>query len=122
MNNVSPVNFDRIHEMTDGDADFRAELIAAIYSSLLELKESYIKGASFEDKNTIQEIRHKVKPSMELFEINPLNEILFEGKEIIEVYGFGPEFLSHFKKFLDTVQEAIDFMEVEFKKIKRPEN
>lgn len=121
MYNTPPVNFDKIHEMTDGDADFRAELITAIYTSLVELRNTYIEGASLEDENTIQEIRHKVKPSLVMFEINPLNDILSEGKDIIETNGFGPEFLAHFEKFLDAVQEAIDFLEPEFKKIEGTE-
>ena len=121
MYNTPPLNFDKIDEMTDGDADFKAELITAIYNSLLELKDTYIEGAANEDEEIIQEIRHKVKPSLVMFEVNPLNEILLEGKDIIESSGFGPEFLAHFEKFLDAVQEAIDFMEPEFKKIKGTE-
>ncbi|WP_291780299.1 hypothetical protein [Cecembia sp.] len=117
MLNTPPLNFDKIDEMTDGDADFKAELITAIYNSLVELRDVYIQGAAEEDEETIQEIRHKVKPSLAMFEVNPLNDILSEGKEVIETSGFGPEFLAHFEKFLDAVQEAIDFVEPEFKKI-----
>lgn len=116
MHNTPPLNFDKIDEMTEGDADFKAELVTAIYNSLIELKDTYIEGAANEDEETIQEIRHKVKPSLVMFEVNPLNDILLEGKEIIETTGFGPEFLAHFEKFLDAVQEAIDFVEPEFKK------
>jgi chemotaxis protein histidine kinase CheA len=117
MNKTPPVNFDKIQMMTEGDTDFRAELIAAIYASLVELKKTYIEGVSMEDINMIQEVRHKLKPSMELFEINPLNEILSEGKEILEAKGFGYEFTAHFKKFLNAVQDTINFMEAKFKKI-----
>lgn len=121
MYNTPPLNFEKINEMTDGDADFKAELVIAIYNSLIELKDTYIEGAANEDEETIQEIRHKVKPSLQMFEVNPLNDILSEGKDIIESSGFGPEFLAHFEKFLDAVQEAIDFVEPEFKKIEGTE-
>lgn len=111
MQNTPPVNFDKIDEMTEGDADFRAELVSAIFNSLVELRDTYIAGASLENEDTIQEIRHKVKPSLALFEINVLNELLNEGKEILEEEGFGSEFLKHLDKFLDAVQDAIDYVE-----------
>jgi hypothetical protein len=111
MQNTPPVNFDKIDEMTDGDADFRAELVSAIFNSLVELRDTYIEGASTENEDTIQEIRHKVKPSLALFEMDVLNDFLNEGKEIIEEKGFGPEFLKHFEKFLDAVQDAIEYVE-----------
>ncbi|MFD2201185.1 hypothetical protein [Shivajiella indica] len=111
MQNTPPVNFDKIDEMTDGDADFKAELVSAIFNSLVELRDVYIQGASLENEDTIQEIRHKVKPSLALFEINELNELLNEGKELIEEKGFGPEFLQHLDRFLDVVQEVIDYVE-----------
>lgn len=111
MQNTPPVNFDKIDEMTAGDADFRAELVTAIFNSLLELRDTYIEGASSENEDIIQEIRHKVKPSLALFEVNVLNELLNEGKEIIEENGFGPEFLKHLDNFLDAVQDAIDYIE-----------
>lgn len=119
--NTPPLNFDKINEMTAGDSNFRAELIAAIYQTLVELRDVYIEGASEENEDTIQEIRHKVKPSLAMFDVNPLNDILTEGKDIIEESGFGPEFLAHFDKFLDAVQDAIDYIEPEYKKIEGAE-
>lgn len=121
MQNNPPVNFERIEEMIDGDADFRAELVLAIYNSLLELKEKYLEGAELQDEEIIQEIRHKVKPSLALFEIHLLNDLVTDGKDIIETQGFGPAFLEHLEKFLDAVDETIDYLTPHVKKIENGE-
>ncbi|MBW3468031.1 hypothetical protein [Arthrospiribacter ruber] len=110
MQQIPPVSFEKIEEMTEGDAEFKAELISAIYFSLQELREKYIEGAENQDPVVIQEIRHKVKPSLALFDMVVLSEVIHDGKEIIEHQGFNKAFLEHFDKFLDAVQDAIDFV------------
>lgn len=108
LNNQPPVNFDRIEEMAEGDAEFKAELVSALFKSLSELKEKYLEGSEMKDLEIISQIRHKVKPALALFEIDNLNNIIQEGKEIISEKGFSEDFLIHLEHFLDAVQEAID--------------
>lgn len=110
MQQIPPVSFDKIEEMTEGDAEFKAELISAIYFSLQELRQKYIEGAANHDTVIIQEIRHKVKPSLALFDMILLNEIIQDGKNIIENQGFNEAFMEHFDKFLDAVEDAIDYV------------
>lgn len=110
MLKTPPINFDRIEEMTEGDAEFKAELLVAIYNSLHELKDKYLEGAEQQNDLTIQEIRHKVKPALALFEINAINDLVNEGKDIIAEKGFGEDFINHLDLFLDAVQDAIDFV------------
>jgi translation elongation factor EF-G len=111
QNSQSPVNFDRIEEMSEGDAEFKAELVAALFKSLSELKEKYLEGSEMKDLEIISQIRHKVKPALALFEIDTLNNIIQEGKEIISEKGFNEDFMVHLEQFLDAVQEAIDQVE-----------
>lgn len=108
LNNQPPVNFDRIEEMAEGDAEFQAELVSALYKSLSELKEKYLEGSEMQDLEIISQIRHKVKPALSLFEIDTLNAVIQEGKEIISEKGFNEDFMVHLEQFLDAVQEAID--------------
>lgn len=108
MVNNYPINFEKIDEMAEGDADFRAELVSALFKSLTELKEKYLEGAELKDMEIISQIRHKVKPALSMFEINKLEEILQEGKEILTEKGFNEDFLEHLDSFLDAVQDAID--------------
>ncbi|EOZ98571.1 hypothetical protein A33Q_1225 [Indibacter alkaliphilus LW1] len=110
MQQSPPVSFEKIEEMTEGDAEFKSELITAIYFSLQELREKYIEGAENQDPVIIQEIRHKVKPSLSLFDMVLLSDIIQDGKEIIESQGFDESFMDHFDKFLDAVQDAIDYV------------
>lgn len=105
-----PVSFEKIEEMTEGDLGFKAELISAIYFSLQELRQKYIEGAANQDPVIIQEIRHKVKPSIALFDMTVLSEIIQDGKDIIEHQGFNEAFMDHFDKFLDAVEDAIDYV------------
>lgn len=108
MVNNYPINFEKIDEMVEGDADFKAELVSALYKSLTELKEKYLEGAEQKDIEIISQIRHKVKPALSLFEINKLEQIILEGRDILSESGFNEDFLEHLDGFLDAVQEAID--------------
>ncbi|MCH7411888.1 hypothetical protein MM213_00195 [Belliella sp. R4-6] len=116
MYNIPPINLERIEEMADGDSDFRYELIVAIHTSLTELKEKYLEGAENENSEAIHHIRHKVKPTMSLFEIERLRKSIQDGKEIIEEKGFKAEFLEHLEEFLDAWQEVFDFVSKEMNK------
>ncbi|MCH6200639.1 hypothetical protein MMU07_13725 [Aquiflexum sp. LQ15W] len=108
LENQLPVNFDRIEEMAEGDAEFRAELVSALYKSLSELKEKYLEGSELQDLEIISQIRHKVKPALALFEINILSDVIQEGKDILSEKGFNEDFITHLEHFLDAVQDAID--------------
>lgn len=108
MLNTYPVNFEKIDEMAEGDADFRAELVSALFKTLTELKEKYLEGAELRDMEIISQIRHKVKPALSLFEIKKLEEVIQEGKDILTESGFNDDFLNHLDGFLDAVQDAID--------------
>ncbi len=108
MLNNYPINFEKIDEMAEGDADFRAELVSALFKSLTELKEKYLEGAEQKDIEIISLIRHKVKPALSLFEIKKVEQIIQEGKDILSDSGFNEDFLEHLDSFLDAVQDAID--------------
>lgn len=112
MLNTPPINFERIDEMAEGDAEFKAELVSALFKTLIELREKYLEGSELKDNEIISQIRHKVKPALALFEISRLDRILQEGKEILSEKGFEQDFLEHLDVFLDAVQDAIDHMSV----------
>lgn len=97
----------RILEMAEGDEEFQEELTKAIYKGLVELKEKYVQGAETHDEYIIQQIRHKVKPTLEMFEITDLSEILQNGKVIIESKGFENDFECHLEQFLEKIEIAI---------------
>ena len=107
MNNIYPELSLRILEMADGDDDFRIELTAAIYTGLLELKSKYSEGRIEKDQEKIQQIRHKIKPTVAMFDFEPLAECLQQGKEILESEGFGDSFDEHFETFLQLVDLAL---------------
>jgi translation elongation factor EF-G len=113
MSTNPPVNFERVEEMAEGDADFRAELIAALFKSLTELKEKYLEGAERQDLEILSQIRHKVKPALALFEIQTVDQIIQEGKHLLHEQGFGTAFLEHLGQFLDAMDEAIALVEAE---------
>ncbi|TFV97640.1 hypothetical protein E4S40_03045 [Algoriphagus kandeliae] len=101
------LNF-RIEEMSDGDEEFKKELTQAIFAGLMELKQLYSAGMIQRDLEIIQQIRHKVKPTLGMFEFEDLANSLQNGKEILESTGFGPEFQDHYERFIKQVDRAID--------------
>jgi len=102
----------RIVEMSDGDEEFRLELTQAIYRGLVELKKVYSEGNQQRDIHKIQQIRHKVKPTLSMFDFELLTHSLQEGKEILESTGFDDRFESHFAVFIQHVEQAIKEVEL----------
>ena len=82
------INLDRVEEMAEGDDDFRKELLRAIYTSIQELKIKYVEGLSSHNLEKLQQARHKIKPTLSLFELKKLNAILQEGKALVSAKGF----------------------------------
>lgn len=107
MSNYYPELNQRILEMSDGDDEFRLELTSAIYNGLIELQSKYEEGLKEKDEVKIQQIRHKIKPTLMMFEFDGLTDSLNEGKAILESQGFCPAFEIHFKDFLKKVELAI---------------
>ncbi|GHB28770.1 hypothetical protein [Mongoliitalea lutea] len=105
-----PINLNIIDVLAEGDIEFKNELVTALYNSLNEFKERYILGAREHDMAAIQEIRHKVKPSLSLFEMHELTRIVYEGKAILEENGFSPEFRDHLILFRQQVDQAIAYI------------
>ncbi|MHA7128650.1 hypothetical protein [Algoriphagus namhaensis] len=97
----------KIDEMSDGDLEFKRQLTQAIQSGLVELQEKYEEGRSKQDENIIQQIRHKVKPTLMLFGFEDLLDLLSEGKFILEQHGFGSVFDLHETKIKSQVKLAL---------------
>jgi len=74
--------------MAEGDLEFQSELIHAIYTSIQDLKNKYIEGLTSHNELILQQARHKIKPTLSLFELIKLKAILQEGKDIVSSNGF----------------------------------
>lgn len=111
MTSYYPELNQRILEMAEGDEEFRLELTSAIYNGLIELHSKYAEGFKEKDEVIIQQIRHKIKPTLMMFEFSGLTESLNEGKVILESQGFGFQFEQHFQDFLRQVEFALTEMD-----------
>ncbi|WPR76897.1 hypothetical protein [Algoriphagus sp. NG3] len=97
-----------IINMSEGDESFQKELTQAIYLGLLELKDIYTEGSMERDDEKIQQIRHKLKPTLSIFELTHIIDELQVGKEIIESRGFDNDlFQSHFQNLQLKLDAAI---------------
>ena len=112
MTSYYPELNQRIEEMCDGDEEFRLELTQAIYRGLLELKKVYTEGSQEKDMLKIQQIRHKLKPTLSMFDFELLTHNLQEGKELLESTGFEEKFYPHLTDFIEHVDQAIKEVEV----------
>jgi len=108
MNKIYPNLPDKIEEMAEGDLEFKTQLVLAIQNGIQELKEKYSEGRSCQDAQIIQAIRHKVKPTLQLFGFDDLIDYLNEGKEILESTGFGSKFDKHASKVDLKLDKALD--------------
>lgn len=98
----------RILEMSEGDEEFQSELTHAIYNGLIDLQTKYREGVEAKNEIIIQQIRHKLKPTLSMFEFDDLIEELQYGKEILESKGFDEDFNNHFAKITTKLVVAID--------------
>jgi hypothetical protein len=65
------VDFDKY---TDGDSDFKKELVVLMIDNISELMQS-LKSAD-KDTQDFQKVVHKIKPTIEMLEDNELNDII----------------------------------------------
>lgn len=108
MNYSYPELNQRILEMSEGDGEFQMELTIAIYNGLLELQVKYQEGLEEKNEKTIQQIRHKLKPTLSMFGFNDLIDEIENGKEILESIGFTKEFDLHFEQLNMLLEVAIE--------------
>lgn len=97
----------RILEIADGDDDFKIELTKALYNGLIELKSVYSQGNEEKDQVIIQQIRHKMKPTLAMFDFEDLAFEIQKGKEILESEGFSEKFSLHLSALNSLVEKAI---------------
>lgn len=97
----------KILEIADGDEEFKVELTKAIHLGLVELKTVYSEGHAEQDEVKIQQIRHKLKPTLAMFEFEDLIVEMQNGKEIVESEGFTDHFSSHVGQLNHLLDNAI---------------
>ncbi|MDR7130242.1 hypothetical protein J2X69_002590 [Algoriphagus sp. 4150] len=108
MEQIYPGLAKLICEMSEGDKEFEKELTLAIYSGLVELKEKYAEGSREKNDTKIQQIRHKLKPTLSMFELCHIIEELQVGKDIIETEGFdAAAFNVHYYRLHQKLDQAI---------------
>ncbi|MEN2282201.1 hypothetical protein AAGF08_08685 [Algoriphagus sp. SE2] len=100
----------KILEIAEGDEEFRIELIHAIQNGLIELKSVYSKGHIEKDEVQIQQIRHKLKPTLAMFEFEDVAAEIQKGKVILEGEGFSENFSSHVSTLDKLLKDAIDYV------------
>ncbi|WP_296705032.1 hypothetical protein [Algoriphagus sp.] len=97
----------KILEIAEGDEDFRIELIQAIHNGLIELKAVYSKGHEEKDEVVIQQIRHKLKPTLVMFDFEDLVSEIQKGKVILESEGFTENYSTHVLELNRLLEGAI---------------
>lgn len=101
------IDFQKIEEIVEGDADFRKQLLNAIIVAVEELKEKYIKGIEEKDPECIKQARHKIKPTLGLFDLHRLRTVLGQGKDIFSDNGFNKDYESHIQEITGAIKEIV---------------
>jgi len=110
MNKSENINISKVDEMAEGDEDFKAELLQAIYTSIRDLQTKYMEGLSAQDQEALQQARHKIKPTITLFELKKLQSVLLDGKMIVSTQGFG-DIGNHENQFIQVTNDIIKDLE-----------
>ena len=106
------INLDRVEEVAEGDKEFQSQLLLAIQTSLEDLKLRYLEGLASKDETILQQARHKIKPTLSLFELKRLSTVLKQGKTLGLSKG-ADKLEAHQKEF----QAAIDDLLKELKRV-----
>ncbi|EPR65435.1 hypothetical protein [Cyclobacterium qasimii] len=105
--NFINIDFNKIEEMVEDDLDFRNQLLDAIEIAIEELEGAYIKGVDEEDLECIKQARHKIKPTLGLFGLKRLTNILANGKKMLEENGFANNMEAHLVEFKESTQSVL---------------
>ncbi|WP_229239661.1 hypothetical protein [Echinicola soli] len=101
------INMDKVHEMSEGDMEFQKELLQAIASSVEELKDRYEEAMAQRDEDLLHQARHKVRPTVTIFELRNLSQVLDEGKQIIRHDELEEKINVHHEQFLKVIDELL---------------
>ena len=113
MNKSENINFNKVEEMAEGDPDFKSELLQALYTSIQDLQTKYVAGLSSRSEEALQQARHKIKPTITLFQLKKIQSVLSEGKAIVSTKGFAAlgqhesEFIKVTDDLLRELEEAM---------------
>jgi len=99
-----------IFNVAEGDLEFKQELTCAIYNGLIELKNIYEEAAVEKNEYKIQQIRHKLKPTLVMFEFNSVMKELIIGKELLDQNGFDQSFYHHYSELQQQLKIAISLV------------
>ncbi|MBD8489413.1 hypothetical protein IFO69_11725 [Echinicola sp. CAU 1574] len=101
------INMEKVQEMSEGDLAFQKELLLAISNSVSELKERYREAIDRKDEELIHQARHKVRPTVTIFELRNLSEVLEDGRKLIAAAGMDANFDNHFQEFLKATDNLL---------------
>lgn len=104
------INLNKVDEMAEGDAGFRAELLQALYTSIQDLQAKYLEGLSSRNEEALQQARHKIKPTVTLFQLTGIQTVLQEGKTIITSQGFAA-LGDHERQFRQATDDLLEELE-----------
>lgn len=83
--NLSLYNYETILDLADGNVDFLQEFIGKLVKSLEEFREQYVKSMQSVNLENLRFHHHKIKSSLEMFEMNQLSENIQKSKTLISV-------------------------------------
>ena len=100
------INLDKVEEVAEGDKEFQSQLLLAIKTSLEDLKLRYLEGVASRDVTVLQQARHKIKPTLSLFELKRLSAVLRRGKAL-DLSGDSDKVEAHQKDFIAAIEDLL---------------
>jgi HPt (histidine-containing phosphotransfer) domain-containing protein len=110
------IDFQKVEEIVESDSDFRKQLLEAIILAAQELKEKYLRGIDEKDLERIKQARHKIKPTLGLFDLQKLSAVLGRGKQLFSDNGLHQELDWHKQELTDAIDDLVDEVREQLKK------
>ncbi|WP_375582252.1 hypothetical protein [Cyclobacterium xiamenense] len=102
------IDFQKIEDMVEDDLDFKNQLLEAIEIAVTELEATYLRGIEERSLSLIKQARHKIKPTLGLFDLERLGVTLGNGKRLMTEEGFSEGIDAHIKEFREAVQAVLE--------------
>ena len=100
------INLNKVEEVAEGDKEFQSQLLLAIQTSLEDLKLRYLEGLASKNETILQQARHKIKPTLSLFELKRLSSVLRQGK-MLDLSINPDKVKAHQKDFLAATDDLL---------------
>lgn len=105
------VNVEKIRELVYGDEEYLKEFAEAAVSSYTEFRDRYAHAMEAGDLEELRKAGHKIKPSAQMLELEPLLQEYEKGKSLLDNHADESDRQESVEQMIGLCNQIIDKME-----------